>query len=142
MAISDSTLAQNVWDDVRSLLVSASIITTVGASTSNVNITGSYPDKISAKPTIVILPVMLSEGDFKFGGSYGKRIINVVIECWTDKTVALDQMADAVREAMKGNSLDGLNLVEISEDYAFNSPGENKMHLKTITFSYMRESHA
>jgi uncharacterized protein YaiE (UPF0345 family) len=139
MAISDSTLAQNVFTDVRSALVAASITTSIGSTVSSANILAAHPDKVYAKPQIVILPIQSDEGDFKFGGSEGRKAINVVIECYSDKSLGVDQLADGVRAALKANTITGIDLVGFSEDYAFNSPGENKFHLKTLTASYLRE---
>ena len=146
MAIADSTLAQNTWTDVKATLVASSITTSIlsGSTTTSVsaNITGDFPDSTISKPQIVILPVFIDESDYKFGGSYGKRTINVVIEVYARRSKEVDELADKVRESLKGNALDGLNLMGISEDYAFTSPGDVKTHLKTLTFSYERESHA
>lgn len=139
MAISDSSIAQNVFTDVRSALVAASITTSIGSTVSSANITGQYPDKVVSKPQIVILPIAMEEGDYKFSGTYGKRVINVVIECYSDKSLGVDQLADGVREVLVANGITGLSLVGFSEDYAFVMPGENKYHLKTLTASYMRE---
>lgn len=143
MAISDSTLSQDVWSDVRSALVSASIVTSLVSgttvSTSNANITGQYPEKTVSKPQIVILPINLSEDTYKFGNNYGRKLINVVIECYSDKSVLVDQMADMVKEKLSTNGITGIDLVGLSEDYAFSSPGENRMHLKTVVATYRRE---
>lgn len=141
MTISDSTLATDVWDDVRSALVAASIVTTVGATTTAANITNVYPDKVITKPQIVINPIQNSR-EFSFGSTYGKSVINVVIECYSDKTIAVDQLRNQVNAALLANNIAGINLIETSEDYAFNSPGENKMHLVTLVFTYERTSHA
>lgn len=139
MAISDSTLAQNVFTDVRSALVAASITTSIGSTVSSANITGQYPDKTVSKPQIVILPIQSDEGDFKFGGTEGKKAINVIIECYSDKSLGVDQLADGVRSTLKANTITGIDLIGFSEDYAFSMPGENKYHLKTLTASYQRE---
>jgi hypothetical protein len=142
MTISDSTLATNVWDDIRTALVAASIVTTIGATTTSANITNAYPDKFVTKPTIVLNPVVTSRGGFAFGGVYGDSMINVVIELYSDKTLAIDQMTNQVNSTLLPNTITGINLIEVNEDYSFSSPEENKMHLKTMTFVYQRTSHA
>ena len=139
MAISDSTISQSVWTEVRSALVAASITTSIGSTVLNANITAQYPDKVVSKPQIVILPVRVSEDTYKFSGTTGRRTITVTIECYSDKSLGVDQLADGVKNALVTTTIDGLSVIGVDEDYAFTSPGDNKMHLKTVSVGYLRE---
>jgi hypothetical protein len=82
---------------------------------------------------------MDSETLDKFSSAQGKKDINVVIECYSDKTIGVQQLADQVAHSLKGTVIDGIELVNIDKDYGFNSPNENKMHLITLTAHYTRE---
>ena len=141
MAIANNTLSQNVWTDVKAELVAASLETTnpSTSSTTSANITGSYNDKSGAKPQVVISPILMTESDFKFGGTAGKKFINVVIDIYSNKPIYIDQLADQVKAALADNDISGIDLVNVAEDYAFSSPGEQKYHLKSLTFTYVRE---
>jgi hypothetical protein len=81
----------------------------------------------------------LDEAEWKFGGFQGKKVINVVVDCFGSSTLFVDQLWDQVRAALDDNDLSGIDLVAISTDYAFNSPGDQKYHLKSGTFTYERE---
>lgn len=143
MAINDATLETDIWDDVRSVLVTANLTTSLVAgsvtTTSSANITGAYPDKPTTKPQVVIYPVQYDEGEYKFGSTYGRRMLNVVVECYSDKSVLLDQLSQQVSAALRGTVLDGATLVGTSANYVFSAPGENRMHGKTLTFTYLRD---
>lgn len=142
MAIADSTLRTDFWNDLRAELVAASIQTTIGATVTAANVVATYNDRQYSRPQIVIQPIILGESEFKFSGSYGKRTVNAVVECYSSHSEGIDQMANQVSEALKDNALDGMNLVAVNEDFAFSAPGENKTFLKTLTFVYERESHS
>ena len=142
MAISDSNLSTSVWTDVRTVLVAASLTASNSSTSTNysANIGASYNDKSGAKPQVIINPVMMDEDSAKFGGSYGKRMINVMIDIYASNTEYMDQISDQVKEALKDEAITGIDLISVSEDYAFSSPGGNKYHLKTLVFSYQREA--
>lgn len=135
MAISNSTLDVDVWNEVRSTLVAASI--TVDSST--VPVRAQYNDKASEKPQIIIIPIDNSEDTFKFGSYDGRQLVNVNIECWAGNTADMDYIADEVKTTLKENPLSGMDIVGISTNYGFNTINDNKYHLKVITFTYMRE---
>jgi hypothetical protein len=82
---------------------------------------------------------MIDEDSWKFGGSQGKKMINVVIECYYSNTLGVDQLFDQVRAALDDNDIDGIDLVGISSDYGYNTSAEQKYHVKSGTFTYERE---
>lgn len=141
MAITDTSISTEVWTEVRGKLVAASLETTnpVSSSTSSANIYASYNDTAGAKPQVIINPILMNESEYKFGGTAGKKFINVVIDIYSDKSVYIDQLADQVKAALDDNNISGIDLVSVAEDYAFSSPGANKYHLKSLTFTYLRE---
>lgn len=88
---------------------------------------------------------MVSEDNYKFDdtsglvANQGRKAINVLIDIVGSKTYQIQQGADAVRNILRRNSITGVDLIGIEEDYAFQAPGEQKYHLITLTASYIRE---
>lgn len=141
MTISDSTLNVDVWNDVKSVLVAANLKVTNSStgSTTAATIAASYNDKTPTRPTVIVMPISKSENDFKFGGTYGKRMINIGIECYASNTLGVDQLADQVEAAMIGNTWDGMSIVGVTSDVAFINPNEAKYQLKTLMYTFDRE---
>lgn len=141
MTISNTNTSVEVWNQVRTKLVAASL-TASNSSTSDTytaNINATYNDKSGARPQVIINPIVMDEEGFKFGGTTGKKMINVVIDIYSGTTEYSDQLADQVKNALDDNDISGIDLVSIAEDAAFSSPGGQKYHLKTLTFAYQRE---
>lgn len=141
MTISDSTLNSDIFTDVRTELVAANLAVTneTDSNTATATIGAQYKDSKTARPQVVIMPAETSESDFKFGSVYGKRFVNVTIECYYKSTLGVDQLADQVEEAIRRATFTGQELVAVSGDYAFNTVNDNKYHLKSITFTFDRE---
>lgn len=141
--MNDSTLHQDVWQSVRTLLVSTSdpikITNTATAVTTQVSIVAAFNDT-GKRPQIVIVPITVSESNYKFGGLYGQRFIDVTIECYGTLGVYVDQMADQVDTKIRAALPNlGMELVAVTTDYSEAGVGENKNHLKSLTFSFDRE---
>ena len=138
MTINYNTLGQDVWDAIRTKLVEADLTATnsTNATTYKANITSAHPDKVNNKPHVVINPIDAPESQFRFGGTEGKKFINVIIDVYTSNPVHLEQLADQIRTELKKNDL-GINLVELSDATAFINPEFRKYHHKTITASYV-----
>lgn len=143
MAIDDDFIKTSVWTDIRGVLVSASIIgSTVSgsvSSTSSASIVGEYSDEHKNKPQVVIHPVVLSEADFKFGGTYGKRTLNVPIECFHSNGKALDYMDDMVSRTLANSTPSGLSLVSVESATDFGTPADNKVKSRMTVFTFTRE---
>lgn len=140
--VNDQTLASDTWSGIKTLLVAANLATTTGTSPTSVvsaPVVATFNDKIVPRTQVVVTPASISESEYKFGGSRGKRFINVSIECYGPSTLAVDQLQDQVVYALSENVIDGLQLVGYTSDYSYGGIGENKFHLKTITFNYDRE---
>lgn len=137
--VSDSTLDTDIWTDIRTILVAASLSTTSGTSISSAIITAAYVDKEPNKPQVVIYPISTDETKDKFGSYYGRNMINADIACVGTSSLTVDQLSNQVKSALSETTIDGIDLVGITSDYALQSPGNNKYHMKTMTFSYLRE---
>jgi len=148
MTISNATLSSDVFTTVRSVLVDAAIkvsYTNKEAQTKykSATVLAQYNDKSPSVPQIIIMPAGISEDNFKFGYSEGKKFININVECYYKTTKGVDELSDAVKVAIKDACEDGtivgMDLLAISEDYAFVNPNDMKFHLKTLTLTFDRE---
>lgn len=141
MAINDSTLSVDVWNDIRAKLVATGLYVTNSktGTTTSASIRASYHDETATRPQVIINPINYDEANWYFGSKHGKKMINVFIECYYKNTLGIDQLSDQVLDAVKDNDISGVNLIGITTDYAFSDPNENKYQLKTITLTYDRE---
>lgn len=141
MTVSDTALDTSIWTDVRTLIVASALAvtnSTTGVITS-ASVNSIYNDKSPTRPQIVIHPVMIDRDNDKFGSTNNKMMINLVIDCYAQDTLGIDQLSVGVQNALLPNTLDGLDLISMSQDVAFSSPGDQKYLLKTLVFSYQRE---
>jgi len=145
MSITDQNINSDVFTAIRTVIVSANPKVT-NSTTSKTKITSTLAvnnDETISMPQIVIIPADISEGEFKFGGTEGKKLINVGVECYYKNTLGVDQLSDAVKHAIKAacanNTISGMSLVGVSENYALGTTDESKVHLKTIVFTFDRE---
>jgi len=141
MTISDDTLNVDVFNTIRTLLISASpkVTNTTTLATKTATVLSSYNDESVSVPQIIINPIKIDESEWKFGSFQGKKIINVEIECYYEKSVGVEQLSDIVSKTIKEATITGLDLIAVTSDYAFISPNDNKFHLKTLTFTFVRE---
>ncbi len=141
MTISDDTISVDVFSAVRTKIVAAApyVTNSTTAATTAAGINATFNSKTPSRPQVVINPALIDEDSWKFGSFQGKKIINVVIECYYENTLGIDQMFDQIRAALDDNDLDGMDLVSISTDYGFNSPGDQRYHVKSGTFTYERQ---
>lgn len=142
MAISNATLNQDVWAEIRTTLVAANLYVVTNSetgATAAASINAVYNDKNQTKPQVIIYPISKDESVNKFSSNYGKMLINVRIEAYAGNTSGVDQLADQIEESLRGTIIQGIDLVSISGDYAFVNPNEAKYHYKVMTITYMRE---
>jgi hypothetical protein len=141
MAINNSTISVDVWTTIRSIIVAANPVVTNSqtGSTTLASVRASYNDTEPARPQIIIQPMGYDESQYKFGSGVGRRMINLTIECYHSSTLGIDQLGDIVANAVQSTIIDGIELVGITTDYAYNTSADQKYHLKTVTFSFDRE---
>ena len=137
--VSDSSIATDVWSEIRSILVSSNLQVTTNDGVKDASIEASYNDKNTSKPQVIIYPISHDESEWKFGSFEGKKLINVQLEIYHNTTRGIDQLEGQVLEPIKNTEIPGIELVGITTDYAFTNPMLTKYHLKTITLTYDRE---
>ena len=141
MSISDSSLSVDVFSEVRSKIVAAApyVTNSTTSETTLAQVRAAYNDKEPVRPQIVINPIEKDEANWKFGGTEGKKFININIECYYKNTLGVDQLADSVETALKANDINGIDLIGVVSSYAYTNPVLIKYHMKGITFTYDRE---
>ena len=135
VSISDSTLRSNVWETLYDTLNDANLLS--GEAT----VTAAYISSEEAPfPQVVINPVNVDKEDFSFDRSVSKKEIVVIVDLWTKKNKHKDMLTDEIDDLLSPLKMGGVMLNGWSESNALETPNSNKIHLKSITLSYLRVS--
>jgi hypothetical protein len=141
MSISDTTISTDVFTSIRNKLVAAApyITNSSTSATTTARIDAVFSDRSNSIPQIVIEPIISDEGEWKFGSSEGKKLINITITSYYKNSLGVDQLYDQISAALKANDINGISLVGITTDYSFGEVNDKKFHSKLATFTYDRE---
>ena len=131
MAIADATLRNDVFKSLRDYIVAN--------KTSSANVNVEYNQKTPNKLQIVIQPITPSETFNKFGGTEGRKDINVTIYLYASTGKGLAQLTDEVSVLLKNNAIDGIDLISIDEDIATSLFNDNTYFSSTLSVLYRRE---
>ena len=137
--VSNQTLSVDIWNSVRTILVAAALQVTDGSTVSDATIAAAYNDKKTSKPQVIIYPIEKDEASFKFGSNEGKKFINMNILCYAKNTRQADELKDQVVYTIKRTDFDGMDIVAVTTDHAFNSSNDNKYELTSVNFTFDRE---
>lgn len=132
VVITSSALRQNVYETVYDTLNDADLLS------STVTVTAAYIDSDSSFPQVVIYPVKVDKEDYTYDRTYSKATIMVMIEIYTKKAKELDQINDEIDPLMQSLKMNSLQLINTSEDIALSTDNDNKIHLKTLNYTYIR----
>jgi hypothetical protein len=135
VVISNTSLRSNVYETVYDLLTN-----NIGSytSSSQPTVKASYTSDSKNLPEIVLYPVDVDSLDFNFGQSSPSREVRVMIDVYSKKMKDLDILADNIDNLLY-TKISGLQLIGKSESTAFETPNNNKLHLKTLTFTFLRK---
>lgn len=123
-----AAMYENIYDE----LVAANLLS------STASVYSAYPDNNPSFPLVIVNPVDVSGEEFSFDRSNHRRNIAVVIDIYTKKNKDKDLLADAIHSLLDDKKFSGVSLIGYTESNAFEAPGGSKVHLKSITYSYMR----
>lgn len=139
VTLTDSTLRANVFETIYDVVTG---ISSWGLSSSNtVTVTAAYIDDERTLPQVVIHPVDIISGPASFSRELMHREIRVFIEVYSKKRKDLDQMTDALMNAIETtSSIGGMQLVNVDESTAMNAPLGLKIHSKAVGLTYTRMS--
>ena len=135
VTIVDTSLRQSIFETLYDTLTTANLLS------STVTVTAAYIDSDDAPfPQVVIHPVNVDKSDFTFNRSVNKKNINVMIDIWTKKNKDKDIITDEIDNIIDTLKMGGVMLNGWAESNALETPSNNKIHLKTITLTYIRVS--
>lgn len=138
MTISDSTIRQNIFADIRSLINSN--MSSWGASVTPA-LLGFHPDSNTVSmPTIVLDLVNVNEDNYTIdtSRSVSNKTITVVIFVYTKRNDDAEKICDGLTAMFRANNVPGIFCTNVSEDHSVITPNENKVKLKTLSFTFMR----
>jgi hypothetical protein len=140
VTITDATVRQDVYETVYDLLA-----TEVATSTSPIyqyTLSAAFIDKSmdTPFPQIIVNPVDVESTERTLGHS-GRftQDIRVLIDVWTRKNKDKDIASDRIYALLTATSWSGILLTGITESNAFEEPGSNKAHLKSLALSFLRK---
>ena len=138
--ITNDNLNVSMFNAVRSAIVNSNPkVTESTGKFRRASVKAVYDDAKVTTPQIIISPLSVLESEYTFGSNDGKKLINVSVDCYYNNTLGIDQLSDQVTKAVKDEDYEVLDLVGVSSDYAFVNPNEAKFHLKTVTFTFLKE---
>jgi len=138
MTISDSTIRRNVFSEVRTILNNG--LSTWGASVTPV-LLAFHPDTNTvAFPTIVLDLVNVNEDNYTVDTtrSTSDKTISVVVFVYTKRNDDAEMISDGITSAFRSNQISGMYLTSVSEDHSVITPNDNKVKLKTLSFTFKR----
>lgn len=125
-------LRQDVYEAVYDALTSANLLS------STATVTAAFIDRAEAFPQVVVHPVDVDKSNYTYDRTYNTKDIRVSIDVWTKKNKEKDEIADEIDSVLINSPVSGVTQTGWSESNALESPGGNKLHLKTITINYMK----
>jgi len=135
VTITDNSLRQNIFETLYDTLTAANLLS------STATVTAAFIDSSDAPfPQVVIHPVNISKEGFTFDRSVNEKTITILIDIWSRKNKSIDQLSDEIDALIEPLKMGGVMLNGYSESTALETPNDNKLHLKTITLSYLRVS--
>ena len=137
MAIVNSSLRQNVFEEIYDILKAKADSEDYGTSTQP-TITAQYIDSTDVFPQIVIGSANVSEDEYNFNRSTSLKNIIIIIDIYTKKNKNRDILADNVNTFIKENKISGLTLFNVGEGTAINLDKDSKIRNKTITYTFIR----
>jgi hypothetical protein len=140
MAISDSSLRNSIYTDIKSVLDAASLkyYNNKNQDVTGVTISAAYIDDNKTFPQVIINTANVAKDEFSFNRDNMTNTIQVMIDIYTKKKKNEDYITDQIDNISGLKKIQGLSLTNWDETTAFSPENENKIHLKSITLTYKR----
>lgn len=132
VTITNSNLRANIFETLYDSIKAENLLS------GEVTVTASYVDDDTKLPQIVINPADVGEDSYSFDRTYGSKTILVIIDIYTNKKKHLDQITDGLYVVIKDLGAQGISLVSWNESTAFESPNNQKVHLKSVSVEFRR----
>jgi hypothetical protein len=140
MAISNTSLRNSIYTDIKALLVAAALkyYNNSNTAVTGVTISAAYIDSEDNLPQVVVNTAQVGKDEFSFNRSQYTNNITVMLDVYTKKIKNQDYITDQIDNISGLKTIAGLLLVGWDEVPAFSTENENKVHLKSITLTYKR----
>lgn len=138
VTITDSGIRHTIYETVYDIINGTK--SSYGAS-GTPTLYGGMPDLNSITfPAIVIMPVEVSEDEPLFHTTQYNTMKSAVVTvmCFAKSNKDVDYLGDGVTNALRSSSFSGAFLVNVGDDNSFITPNEQKIKVKTLSFTYMR----
>ena len=133
VTINSSTLRSNVYETIYDTLTSANLLS------STATVTAAYiDDKDASFPQVVVNAVDVDKENPTLNRTYWTNNISIMIDIFTKKNKDKDLIADEIDALISPLNIPGISLIGITESNALEPVGGNKIHLKSVTLTYMR----
>ena len=135
VTITNNTIRNTVYESIYDILNA-----NVGSynSSSQPSVKAGFTGDSKNLPEIVLYPIDVDKTDYNFGQANPNREVRVMIEIYSKKMKDLDILADDI-DVLLDSEISGLQLLGKGESTAFETTNQNKLHLKTLTFTYLRK---
>lgn len=107
-------------------------------SSTQPSVKASYTADTKNLPEIVLYPIDVDNTNFNMGQTNPDREVRVMVEVYTTKMKDLDILADDI-DGLLDDTISGLSLLGKNDSTAFETTNQNKLHLKTLTYTFMRK---
>ena len=132
VTITDAAVRQNIYETIYDL------VNAISFSVASVTVTAAFNEADQDPPVVAIHPVDIETADFSLGVPQSTKTIKMMIDVWTRKRKDLDVISDEIMDDLGDRAYTGFHLVGTDESTALETPSDLKIHLKTITFTFMR----
>lgn len=138
VTINDESLHQDVFETIYDELKTKATDSSYGTG-SQPTVTAAYFDSEDAFPEIVIHSPIIDKPSYNFSQSQPDMDITVMVDIYSKENKDKEILTDNINTFIDDLSIGGISLISNSESEATPLSNENKIRLKTITFTYKRK---
>ena len=136
--ITKNNLRQSVFETVYDLLKAKATSEDYGTS-SQPTITASYIDDEQVFPQIVIHSPTIDQDEYTLSQSLPDQEIRILIDVFTQSNKNKDILADNINQFLDETIITGISLLGFNENDAINLDFEDKIRIKSLTYTYKRK---
>ena len=138
MAITNSSLRNSIFNEIKLLLTGLNYYNNSNTSVSGVTVTSAYVDDDAKLPQVVINTANVAKDEPSYDRSNMTNNIQVMIDIYTKKKKNEDYIIDQIDNISGLKTISGLMLIAWDETQAYSPVNDNKVHLKSITLTFKR----
>lgn len=138
VTINNASLHQDIFETIYDDLKAKATSSSYGTNTQP-TVTAAYVDSDEALPEVVIHSPVIDKPKYNFMQSQPDMDINTIIDIFAKSNKNKEILTDNVNTFIEDLNITGVSLISNSESEATPLSNENKIRLKTITFTYKRK---